>query len=397
MIRSRTLGIDRWLLGAVLALCGFGLVMVFSASEVLGNVLHGNPEYFFFHQIIWLALGTVFGLLALGLDYHRLRGWAPALAAGTALALLLVLVPHIGVSLNGARRWIGIGPLTVQPAELAKITGIVYLARWLEKSGPRLRTVREGLFPFLLMVGALVGMVLLEKDLGTAMVLALIAISMFLVAGARPLHLLATAGLSGVLLWVLVVIEPYRAHRMLSFMNPWTDSLNTGFQSVQSALALGTGGIWGVGLGNSVQKYQWLPAAHTDFIFAIIGEELGLIGTLAVLAAFCFLAFRGYRAALRAPDTFGLLLATGITSWLTFEAFINMAAVTLTLPTTGIPLPFVSFGGSALSVALGAVGLLLNISAQGVRPTVHRRAGVDIGRRHRGAHIPSAVRRTRPD
>jgi cell division protein FtsW len=388
---------DRWLLGVVLALCGFGLVMVFSASEVLGDVLHSQPEYFFLHQILWLCLGAVLGLAALGLDYHRLRGWAPMLAAVTIVLLLLVVVPHIGVVRNGARRWLGIGNYTVQPAELAKMTGIIYLARWLEKSGPRLRSVRQGLLPFLLMVGGMVGLVLLEKDLGTAMVLSVIAISMYLVAGAPWTHLVATGGVSGGLLWALVMLEPYRAQRMFSFLNPWADSLNTGFQSVQSALALGSGGIWGVGLGNSVQKYQWLPAAHTDFIFAIIGEELGLIGTLAVLGAFCFLAFRGYRAALRSPDAFGLLLATGITSWLTFEAFINMAAVTLTLPTTGIPLPFVSFGGSALSVALGAVGLLLNISAQGVRPTVHRRAGVDIGRRHRGTYLPSPVRRARSD
>jgi cell division protein FtsW len=161
-------------------------------------------------------------------------------------------------------------------------------------------------------------------------------------------------------------------------------------------LALGSGGVFGVGLGNSIQKYQWLPEAHTDFIFAIIGEEVGLVGTLFVLALFCLLAYRGYRAALRAPDKFGLLLATGITTWLIFQAFVNMAAVTLTLPTTGIPLPFVSFGGSSLSVSLAAVGLLLNISAQGVKPAVGRRAGIDIGRRHRGAHIPGPRRSPSP-
>ena len=164
---------------------------------------------------------------------------------------------------------------------------------------------------------------------------------------------------------------------------------------MQSVLALGSGGLFGVGLGQSIQKYQWLPEAHTDFIFAIIGEEVGLIGTTLVLALFCLLAWRGYRAALRAPDTFGLLLATGITTWITFQAFVNMAAVTLTLPTTGIPLPFVSFGGSSLTITLAAVGLLLNISAQGVKPAVGRRAGLDIGRRHRGAHLSRAGRSAR--
>jgi len=305
---------------------------------------------------------------------------------------VLVLVPHLGVMRNGARRWFGFGAFTIQPAEIAKVVMVVYLARWLEKSGDRVRTVREGLVPFLVILGAIVGLVLLEKDLGTAMVLAIIAIAMFLVAGARWWQVVGTVGLSAGAIGLLIRLEPYRFSRMSAFLNPWADSLNTGFQSVQSVLALGSGGLFGVGLGNSIQKYQWLPEAHTDFIFAIIGEEVGLIGTLFVLTLFCLLAYRGYRAALRAPDTFGLLLATGITTWLIFQAFVNMAAVTLTLPTTGIPLPFVSFGGSSLSVSLTAVGLLLNISAQGVKPTVGRRAGIDIGRRHRGAHIPGPRR-----
>ncbi|HEV1998061.1 MAG TPA: putative lipid II flippase FtsW, partial [Candidatus Dormibacteraeota bacterium] len=306
--------------------------------------------------------------------------------------LLLVLVPHIGVSRNGARRWFGFGAFTIQPAEIAKLIVVCYLARWLEKSGTRVRSVREGLVPFLLMLGLIVGLVLLEKDLGTSMVLAIIAISMFMVAGARWHHVGGVVLAAGLAVLALIKLEPYRYSRMAAFLNPWNDSLNTGFQSVQSLLALGSGGLTGVGLGNSIQKYQWLPEAHTDFIFAIIGEELGLIGTLLVLCLFCTLAYRGYRAALRAPDTFGLLLATGVTTWITFQAFVNMAAVTTVLPTTGIPLPFVSFGGSSLSVTLTAVGLLLNISAQGVKPAVARRAGIDIGRRHRGAHIPGAGR-----
>jgi cell division protein FtsW len=333
------------------------------------------------------VLGAALGLLALGFDYHRLRSLAPVGAVIAIVLLVLVLVPHIGVVRNGARRWIGVGSVTFQPAEVAKIVAIVYLARWLEKSVERVRSFREGLVPFLLMLGLVVGLVLLEKDLGTSMILAVIAISMFLVAGARWKHLAGVLGVAVALLAVLIKLEPYRYSRMLSYLNPWSDALNTGFQGVQSVLALGSGGLFGVGLGNSIQKYQWLPEAHTDFIFAIIGEELGLIGTIAVLALFCFLAYRGYRAALRAPDTFGLLLATGITTWLIFQAFVNMAAVTLTLPTTGIPLPFISFGGSSLLVSLAAVGLLLNISAQGVKPAVGRRAGIDIGRRHRGAHL----------
>jgi cell division protein FtsW len=391
-MRTPATSIDKWLLASVLVLCAFGLIMVFSSSEVQGYVDHNNASYYFQHQIVWLAIGFVGALLALGLDYHRLRALAPAAAAVAVVLLVLVIIPHIGVTRNGARRWFGLGSFTIQPAEIAKIVLIVYMARWLEKSGPRIRSFRDGLVPFLVMFGLIVGLVLLEKDLGTGMVIAVIALAMFLVAGARASHVLGTLALAAGGMWLLIRLEPYRFSRMSAFLNPWADSLNTGFQSVQSVLALGSGGLFGVGLGNSIQKYQWLPEAHTDFIFAIIGEEVGLVGTLFVLALFCLLAYRGYRAALRAPDRFGLLLATGITTWLIFQAFVNMAAVTLTLPTTGIPLPFVSFGGSSLSVSLAAVGLLLNISAQGVKPAVGRRAGIDIGRRHRGAHIPGPRR-----
>ena len=393
-MRRNATSIDKTLLGSVVALCLLGLVMVFSSSEALGVVQYGNASYFFQHQIVWLAVGGVGGLFALGFDYHRLRSMAPLMMVGIVILLLLVLVPHIGVSRNGARRWFGFGGFTVQPAEIAKVVLVCYLARWLEKSGARVRSAREGLLPFMLMLGLVVGLVLLEKGLGTSMVLAIIAMSMFMVAGARWHHLGGAIGVAALAIVALIKLEPYRYHRMAAFLNPWNDSLNTGFQSVQSLLALGTGGLTGIGLGNSIQKYQWLPEAHTDFIFAIIGEELGLIGTLLVLCLFCTLAYRGYRAALRAPDTFGLLLATGVTTWITFQAFVNMAAVTTVLPTTGIPLPFVSFGGSSLSVTLTAVGLLLNISAQGVKPAVARRAGIDIGRRHRGAHIPRAGRST---
>jgi cell division protein FtsW len=389
-VRRRATSIDKWLLGAVAVLGAFGLIMVFSSSEALGYILFHNSGYYFQHQILWMGLGLVLALFALGLDYHRLRAMAPVLTGITLLLLLLVLIPHLGVARNGARRWLGVGGFTFQPAEIAKVVAIIYLARWLEKSGDRIRSFRKGLVPFLLMLGLLVGLVLLEKDLGTSMVLTLIAISMYVVAGARWTHVLALAGLASGALVLLIKLEPYRYSRLSAFANPWADSLNTGFQSVQSVLALGSGGIFGVGLGQSVQKYQWLPEAHTDFIFAIIGEEVGLIGTLFVLGLFCILAWRGYRTALRAPDRFGLLLATGITSWITFQAFINIAAVTLTLPTTGIPLPFVSFGGSSLTISLAAVGLLLNVSAQGAKPVVARRAGIDIGRRHRGTHLPRA-------
>jgi cell division protein FtsW len=374
---------DGWLLAAIASLCAFGLVMVYSASEALGYAWQGDPSFYFKRQLLWMAIGVVGMVLAARLDYHRWRQWVRPLAICSVGLLLLVLVPHLGTERLGARRWFSLGPLSVQPSAAATLMAIVCFSRWLVDRGPGVRSWRIARH-FALLLGGLLALVVLERDLGSAIILAAVGLVLFALGGARKRHLLFI--LAGVVLaaWFAIRLEAYRTHRLTSFRDPFADPLNTGFQSVQSLLALGSGGFSGVGLGNSIQKYQWLPEAHTDFIFAIIGEELGLVGCLAVIAGFLGLGWRGIRASLRAPDRFGAMLAGGITGWICIQAFINIAAVTSVVPTTGIPLPFISYGGSSLAMTLVAVGVLCNVSAQGRRQGISRRAHVDRWRGNGG-------------
>jgi len=384
---------DRALLLAVAALSAFGLVMVFSASEVQGWLWFHNAAYYFERQLIWLVLGLVLLWAGAHLDYHRLRPLAWPLGLVAVALMVLVLLPHFGVEVNGARRWLRLGPLQMQPAELAKIAAIIFMALWLERHRERLGSLEDGVVPFLALLGVITMLVILERDLGTTMIVAAILLAQFLVAGGRKRHVLLLALIIGLCVYMFIRMEPYRLHRIVAFFDPWADPLNTGFQAIQSVVALGSGGIVGVGLGQSIQKYQWLPFAHTDFIFAIVGEETGLIGTSAVLALFGLFAYRGYRVALKAPDAFGSLLACGITTWIAFQAMVNVAAVTVTLPTTGVPLPFISYGGSSLAIALGAVGILLNVSTQSEKVGWIRHASIDLGRRHGRTLVPGDRRR----
>jgi len=368
--------VDGWLLATIAGLCAFGLVMVYSASEVLGYQNYGNPNYFFERQLVWLALGVVLMLGAARMDYHRWRGWAGKLAIGSLALLFLVLIPHVGTQVLGARRWFTIGPLSLQPSAVATLMCIVAMSKWLVDRGPAVRS-RRIVRDYGLLIFGLLLLVVLEKDLGSTIILAGIGIVLVALAGARKRHLIMLVGILGGLGYLAITLEAYRATRIASFRDPFADPLNTGYQMVHSLYALGSGGFTGVGLGNSIEKFQWLPEAHTDFIFAIIGEELGLVGTLSIIGGFVLLAWRGVRASLRAPDTYGALVAGGITAWICVQAFLNIAAVTDVVPTTGVPLPFVSYGGSSLAMTLLAVGILCNISAQGRRQGVTRRAHVD--------------------
>jgi cell division protein FtsW len=306
------------------------------------------------------------------------------LLAFTLFLLVLVLIPGIGHSVLGARRWLGTGPVFGQPAELAKLTFIVYLAYKIEQWGPqRLRQWSEGVVPLVAVFAVLLVLVTLERDVSTALIIGLTFLVILFVAGTRIPHMAALVVMTSSAFLLLIRAEPYRWQRMVSFLNPWQDPLGSGYQTVQALIALGSGGPFGVGLGHSIQKYLWLPEAHTDFIFAIIGEELGIFGTVFTVLLFTLFAYRGYRIALRAPDRFGMLAATGITSWIAFQAIINVAAVTGTLPITGIPLPFISAGGSSLAASLTGVGVLLAISRQGTLVGTVRRARIDLGRRDR--------------
>ena len=373
---SAAAGVDGWLLVLVLGLVAFGLVMVYSASEALGYLWTGNPNYFFEHQLIGVVLGAVGFAVAVRLDYHRLRALAkPAMALMVAM-LVVVLIPHIGSEHFGAQRWVQLGPLSVQPSAVAVVVSIIFFARWLDQRGGAVRSM-SGVRDYIIVMGVLLALILAERDLGSSIVIAASGFVLLALGGALKRHLLVLIAVLGVGGYGLVTLVAYRAARLAHFLNPCADALGSGFQNCQALLALGSGGLTGVGLGNSVLKYEWLPEAHTDFIFAIIGEELGLIGTVAVVTAFLLLAWRGIRASMRAPDRFGALLAGGITAWICIEAFVNVGAVTGVIPTTGIPLPFISYGGTSLATSLVGMGILCNISAQGRRHGAVHRAGVD--------------------
>ena len=386
-----TTSIDGWLLCVIAALCAFGVVMVYSASEALGYLWYNNANYFFERQLVGLALGVGGLVFVARIDYHRWRQVTKPMVVATAAMLILVLIPHVGVGIYGARRWFAFGPVSIQPSAIAAVVVIIAFARWLSDRGPVVRTWR-GARDYLFLLSCLVGLILLERDLGTAIVSACVAYVLFALGGGRKRHLLIILAVFAAGAWIAIHLESYRLTRIANFSNPFADPLNTGFQSVQALYALGSGGFGGVGLGNSIEKYQWLPEAHTDFIFAIVGEELGLVGTLSVLGAFLLLAWRGVRTSLRAPDTYGALLAGGITAWICIQAFINVAAVTGLIPTTGIPLPFISYGGTSLAMTLVAIGILCNVSAQGRRQGEPRRAYVDRWRGNRGASDPGTGR-----
>jgi cell division protein FtsW len=357
-----------------------GLVMVLSASSVSAFAEYGSSFRFFKRQLLYAVIGSVALLGAARLPYRVWRrAWAPLLGL-TFVLLLLVLHPSVGTTVGGAARWIQVGPVSLQPSELAKFAVVAACASIMAGN---LRTLDSDpvrwILPLALVVGGVSLLILLQPDLGTMMVVVLAAFVLLFVAGVRLRLLLTTAVLSGAVGLALIMGEGYRRARFLSFLHPWADPSNAGYQIVQSLIALGSGHVVGVGLGASRQKWRYVPNAHTDFIFSILGEELGLIGELVVLALFAALVYAGIRIALKAPDAFGRLLAGGITAWLGLQALVNLGAVTGLLPITGVPLPFVSFGGSSLIVSLSAIGVLLSIGraslAAGAASTASRGPG----------------------
>jgi cell division protein FtsW len=357
---------DWWLLAVLLTLVTFGTVMIFSASFPDTAPLSGMGRYsVLVRQLAYVAVGLVGMLVAMRVDYHRYRGLAfPMMVAMLLLLAALIVVPGLGTETYGARSWIYLGPLSFQPSELAKLVLILYMAGWLSSKGARVRHFSYGLVQFSVIMGVLVGLVMLQPDLGTATLLVTIGVAMFFVAGADLVQFASFMVLGSSTFLMLALSASYRRDRLFVFLNPDADIRNLGWQLFQARLALGTGGLFGVGLGASRQKFTWLPMAHNDAIFAVIGEELGLIGCGFVLLLFIAVGYRGYRIAMRAPDSFGTLIAVGITTWIIFQAAYNIGGITLAIPFTGIPLPFISAGGTALAVAMTAVGVLLNISRQ---------------------------------
>src|SRR5262249_35390369 len=297
------------------------------------------------------------------LDYRFWRTYSVHLVGATLVLLLLVLVlPASITEVNGARQWIRLGLFSMQPSEIAKLAMVVYFADWLSRRGERLGNVSYGLVPFAVMLGIVCGLVMLEGDLGTTIVLVVIAGAVYFTAGANPLHILGAAGVAAGAFWAMVKIAPYRQNRIAAWLDPFKYYQDAGWQPAHGLYALGSGGLFGVGLGQGRQKFLWLSQAHTDAIFAVIGEEFGLIGTLFIVACFLVIAYRGRRIGARAREPFAGLLATGLTAWLVFQALINMAVVTTLLPFTGLTLPFLSYGSSSLVMCMVAAGVLLNIS-----------------------------------
>jgi cell division protein FtsW len=382
------------LLVAVIALVALGVVMVYSASSVRAYFASDDASTYGVQQLIWAALGLTVMFAASRLDFRWLRfGAIPAYLISMAL-LVAVLVPDIGTSVAGSRRWIyvpGIGGF--QPAELAKLAVVLYLAHWLDRRGRAASSFWNGFLPFVLLVAPGFLLIAIEPDLGTAGVFFAAALAVFFMAGANLLHLSAIAAAGVAAASAMIMSTPYQWIRLQEFLNPESDPLGKGYNALQGLMALALGGVTGLGLGASRQKYLYLPAPSTDFIFAIIGEEWGLIGSLAVIALFLLIAYQGYKIAIHAPDTFSGLLACGITTWLVVQAFINMAVVTALAPVTGIPLPFISYGGSSLTINLVAVGILLSISRETTQSGSLLDAVFGIGRRDRRAHLPRAGRR----
>lgn len=345
----------------VLFLCVFGIVMIYSASSYSSDVLYGDAFHFVKKQIFGLVLGIILFLIARRFDYHKFYKLRYYVLGISILLLALVFVPFIGISANGARRWIGFGGLNLQSSEVAKFGFVIFASCYLSKNYQKTKTFK-GILPILLAGGVICLLVILEPNMSVTMCIGMVMIVMLIVGGLSLKHFIMLAIPALGLAVALILIEPYRLQRLMAFINPWANPKEEGYQLIQSLYSLGAGGLFGVGLFNSRQKYLFLPFSESDFIFAIIGEELGFVGATLILGVFVAVIALGIKIALNATDRLGAYLALGITSVIAIQLLINIAVVTGSIPPTGIPMPFISAGGTSLSVMLGAIGILINIS-----------------------------------
>ncbi|MFH1387251.1 MAG: putative lipid II flippase FtsW [bacterium] len=353
--------IDYFFLFSVLALSAIGLIMVFSASPTMA-IKHGDTFYYLKKQLFYIAIGVIALLYGLRLDLDNLKSKTYPIMGIAIFLLALVFVPGVGRKVLGASRWIDLGILSFQPSEFIKFAMVLFMAKWLTDNQEHVGDLIKGFVPPLFWLGLVSLLILKQPDLGTVITIGATVFAMLLVAGVNTNYLLSLGSLAGIGVLIISLTTPYRMRRLLAFVDPWKDPQGVGFHIIQSLLAVGSGGLFGLGLGGSRQKFFYLPQQFTDFIFAITCEELGFIGGVGIVALFAFFAFRGFKIAVATPDRFKYLLVTGLVSWITLQAIINISVVLGLIPTTGIPLPFISYGGTATILNLFAVGLVLNVS-----------------------------------
>jgi len=355
--------IDFVLFATVMLLVAIGVVMVYSASSYTSAFKLNDPEYYLKKQLLWACIGFVFMVTAIKIDYHIIKRYTGIIMGVTALLLIVVLLfPPI----NGAKRWIPLGFAAIQPSEIAKYAIVLFMAKSLDLKGEKVKEFFYGICPYLLVSGFYAGLILLEPNLSIASVIMIVTVVILFAVGARFMHMLAIGSSLVAAVGVLILIAPYRLERLMNFRDPFAHSQDEGYQLVQSLLALGSGGVTGSGIGQSRQKCLYIPEPHTDFIFSIISEELGLIGGIFIILLFVIFVWRGIKTAVTAKDIYGTILGVGITAVIAVQAIINIAVVTGSMPVTGVPLPFISYGGSALVFNMFAMGILLNISRQSV-------------------------------
>lgn len=397
-VSRRAHAADYTLILLTFILLAIGLIVMYSISPIQSQKLVGNASrnFYFYNHLKNVGVGLVFWIVASQIRYSRWRKWAPRVMILAIFTLLIILVPGLSFAKNGATRWLKLGPASFQPAELMKLALVLYLARWLEDKGRDIRSLSEAIIPFSVMLGLIsLVIVIFQRDMGTMLVLGGLSLGMIWVAGIRPRHFLGLIGTALATGWLAVILFPHRMERLLTFLNPGRDSTDTGYHIQQALIAVGSGGLFGVGLGRSVQVYGYLPEAPNDSIFAIIAEEFGLIGSVALLVLFGLLVWRALRIARKAPDVFSRLVATGIGLWLMFQAIINIGAMLSLIPLTGIPLPYISYGGSSLVMSLFAIGILVNISKYTTNEA--KDANTRLRRRDSGAYLadPSHSRTTK--
>lgn len=356
---------DFFMFTVLMLLVSIGIVMVYSASSYSSffdpNIK--DSTFYLKKQIEWAVLGTICMFIMIKIDYHFYKKYTLFFMIITMILLFAVFAFP---SVKGAKRWIrfGVGSIGIQPSEIAKYVIVLYMAKSIENKGDRIKSFLYGVIPYLMVSGLYAAVILKEPNMSVASVIMIVTIIILFIAGAKIIHLMIPLGAGGLLAYILTISAGYRNNRLQTWLDPWKDPRKDGYQIIQSWLALGSGGITGVGLGKSRQKCFYIPEPHNDFIFSIIGEELGLIGCIIIIILFALLIWRGVRAAIKAKDTYGCILATGIIAVIAVQAFINIAVVTGTMPVTGVPLPFISYGGSSLLFNMGAMGILLNITRQ---------------------------------